>query len=160
MTDLGLFASCLRLPRRRAASSPGFALGRCHGSATGAAPPSEEGQPEGRFLQSPILRPSTFVTRRCYLRNGPKTYLYDSVIQLQAWLQYYCTNAARLLQFCCTAFAVLLHKPRSTAAKAVQQNCKGCAANVQRRGRKTAKARQPACGPIGPDRASPKCSRR
>ena len=69
-----------------------------------------------------------------------KTYLYDSVIQLQAWLQYYCTNAARLLQFCCTAFAVLLHKPRSTAAKAVQQNCKGCAANVQRRGRKTAKA--------------------
>ena len=69
-----------------------------------------------------------------------KTYLYDSVIQLQAWLQCYCTNAARLLQFCCTAFAVLLHKPRSTAAKAVQQNCKGCAANVQRRGRKTAKA--------------------
>ena len=72
MTDLGLFASCLRLPRRCAASSPGFALGRCHGSATGAAPPSEEGQPEGRFLQSPILRPSTFVTRRYYLRNGPK----------------------------------------------------------------------------------------
>ena len=63
-----------------------------------------------------------------------KNNLYDSIIQLQAWLQYYCTNAARLLQFCCTAFAVLLHKPRSTAAKAVQQNCKGCAANVQRQG--------------------------
>ncbi len=63
-----------------------------------------------------------------------KTYLYDSVIQLQAWLQCYCTNAARLLQFCCTAFAVLLHKPRSTAAKAVQQTCRGEAEKPPRQG--------------------------
>ena len=133
------------MPRKRDRRSPSVG-GRPTGGKISAKP-----HPASVDLRDASLLPSKW---------SEKTYLYDSVIQLQAWLQYYCTNAARLLQFCCTAFAVLLHKPRSTAAKAVQQNCKGCAANVQRRGRKIAKARQPACGPIGPERASPKCSRR
>ena len=142
MTDLGLFASCLRLPRRCAASSPGFALGRCHGSATGAAPPFG-GRPTGGKIPakphpaSVDLRDASLLPSKWSEKHICMTAQYNckhGCSTTARMLLGSCSSAARPLQYYCISHAALLQRPCSRTAKAVQQTCRGEAEKPPRQG--------------------------